>query len=245
MVEAGYRVIRFDNRGVGLSGWVENWEKKAPYALEDMAGDAIAILDELEIQQAHVIGVSMGGMIGQSMAINTSERVSSLTSIMSSGYYEDPELPRLSTSLKLDFARVFLKYGFRQSESKALKLGLAIPYLLKGTGNYTYDDLEILNKNLYELRKRNGYNPKVNKQHTAAISASGSRYDGLKHLTIPTLIVHGSADRLIDIAHGKKCAALIPGADSLWIEGMGHDIPEEYAGRILEAVYRNFEKGKH
>ena len=92
-VDAGYQVIRYDNRGTGMSDWVENWDNAHPYSLADMAEDGVAVLDALGIPKAHIVGVSMGGMIGQELTIHHPDRVASLTSIMSSGYIEDPDLP--------------------------------------------------------------------------------------------------------------------------------------------------------
>lgn len=97
LVNAGYQVIRYDHRGSGMSDWVTNWDSKNPYTLLDMANDAIAVLDELDIKQAHLIGLSMAGMVAQEVAINRSARVASLTLIMTSGYIGDPDIPGLSS----------------------------------------------------------------------------------------------------------------------------------------------------
>ena len=102
-VDAGYRVIRYDNRDVGLSTWVKEYDKNQPYTLEDMAKDGMAVLDDVGIDKAHIVGASMGGMIAQRMAISHSDRVSSLTSIMSSGYMNDPEIAPVSKHFEIGF----------------------------------------------------------------------------------------------------------------------------------------------
>lgn len=110
-VDSGYQVIRYDHRGTGLSDWVGNWNSQNPYSLSDLADDAVAILDSSGIDQAHIIGVSMGGMIAQQLAINHPEKVSTLTSIMSSGYIEDPDLPPISSEVAWKLIKASLKYG--------------------------------------------------------------------------------------------------------------------------------------
>src|SRR5688572_2451881 len=96
-VDAGHQVIRYDHRGTGMSDRVENWDRKNPYSVADMAGDAVAVLDALKIQKAHLVGLSMGGMIAQEVAPNHPDRVASLTLMMTSGYIGDPDLPGLTS----------------------------------------------------------------------------------------------------------------------------------------------------
>ena len=104
-VDAGYQVIRYDHRGTGMSDRVENWDRKNPYSVADMAGDAVAVLDALKIQKAHLVGLSMGGMIAQEVATNHPDRVASLTLMMTSGYVGDPDLPGLTSRYFLDYHR--------------------------------------------------------------------------------------------------------------------------------------------
>lgn len=240
MLEAGYAVIRYDNRGLGMSDWMKNWDKKNPYLLTDMAKDGIAILDKLGIEKAHVVGMSMGGMIGQTMAIEHPERVASLTSIMSTGNYHDPALTAVPSGFKRDFARIILRYTIiNRGEINAMKAHLMAWKLLKGTG-YPLDKKNILQKALYELRKRKGYNPKVGFQHEAAIVNSGSRYEQLGQITAPTLVIHGKADPLILFEHAEKYAPMIPNATTLFIEGMGHDMPRVHNDAICGAMIKLF-----
>lgn len=242
LVDSGYQVIRCDHRGTGMSDWVKNWDKNNPYSLSDMADDAIAVLNSLGIQKAHIIGISMGGMIAQELAIKQPERVLTLTSIMSSGYIEDPELPKISSEIAWELIKTALKYGIVGGEKNMIKLNIASRIILRGNANYDLNMKEIAEQVLYTIRKRKGYNPDVSKQHQAAVSKSGSRYAELKQLNITTLIIHGKSDPFIPIEHGKKCAELIPNADSLWLDNMGHDIPENLTDTIVRKMITNFKR---
>ncbi len=246
LLDAGYRVIRYDNRGVGQSDWMENWgEENQKYDLKEMAMDGIAVLDHLGIQQAHIMGASMGGMICQTMAINFPSRVLSLTSIMSTGFYYDKKL----TDIPKPFALKLVKLIFRHKKTMdkletKLKFQYGIRQILMGKGDYELDAKTTLQQFYYEIKNRNGYNPKAEKQHGYAIKKSGSRYDDLKKLDIPSLIVHGSDDTLILVSHAKKYGPMIPNSTSLILEGMGHDIPEKYTPGIIEALFKLYEKAE-
>jgi pimeloyl-ACP methyl ester carboxylesterase len=242
LTDAGYQVIRCDHRGTGMSDWVENWDKNNPYSLSDMADDGIAVLNSLEIQKAHIIGISMGGMIAQELAINHPERVLTLTSIMSSGYIEDPELPKISSSIAWEPIKTALKYGIVGGEKNMINLNVASRIILRGNADYELNIKEISEYVLYNIRKRKGYNSGVSKQHQAAVRLSGSRYAELKLLDIPTLIIHGKLDPFIPIEHGKKCALLISNADSLWLDNMGHDIPENLSDTVVAKMLTNFKR---
>lgn len=240
-VDSGYQVIRYDHRGTGMSDWLEDWDSDNPYSLKDMAGDGIAVLNAIGIEKAHVIGISMGGMIAQEFAIEHTDRVKSLTSMMSSGYVEDPELPAISGKIAKELIKVSLKYGIAGGDENMIKLHLASRIILMGNATYDLNIKELSEHVLYSIKKRRGYNPNVSKQHQAAVLLSGSRYKKLKALSVPTLIVHGKSDPFIPIAHGKKCASFIPNADTLWIDNMGHDIPDELIETISKRTITNFE----
>lgn len=242
LTDSGYQVIRYDHRGTGMSDWVKNWDKKNPYSLSDMADEGIAVLNSLGIQKAHIIGVSMGGMIAQELAINHPDRVLTLTSMMSSGYIEDPGLPKISASIAWELIKTAMKYGIIGGEKNMIKLNIASRIILRGDAKYDLNTKEISEYVLYNIRKRRGYNPNVSKQHQAAVRLSGSRYAELKLLDMPTLIIHGKSDPFIPIEHGKKCAALIPDADSLWLDNMGHDIPEILTDTIVGRMIANFKR---
>lgn len=240
--KAGYRVVRYDHRGTGMSDWLQDWSEDNPYTLDDMSGDGFAILDELNVKSAHLIGVSMGGMIAQTMAIRNPERVLSLTSVMSSGYIEDPELPSINMSTIYDLVLLGLKYLFIGGESNTIKLTLSARLILRAGFDTDIDVKDEAERTLYNLRKRKGLNYNVTPQHLKAVSISGSRYDGLKNLNVPALIIHGKADPMIPFVHGQKCAELIPNADSLWIEDMGHDISPGISSIIVEAVLNKYSR---
>lgn len=236
-VDAGYRVIRYDNRDIGMSSWIENWDKNHPYTLEDMAEDGIAVLDAAKIDEAHIIGVSMGGMIAQRMAISHSKRVSSLTSIMSSGYMADPEIEPIPKTFTGQFTKLGLRYLLYNTEENSSKFFIGIQEILKGSGPYQIKTKEIAQRTLYELRNRKGFNQKAINQQAMAIEASGSRLDELGTITSPTLVIHGKSDPLVSIAHSQKYAPLIPNAEVLYIDGMGHDIPDLYMAQVHNAIF--------
>lgn len=239
-VESGYQVIRYDHRGTGMSDWVENWSSQNPYSLSDLADDAVAILESTGTEKAHIIGVSMGGMIAQQLAIDHPDRVSTLTSIMSSGYIEDPELPPISSEVAWELIKVSLKYGLIGGEKNMIKLHLASRIILMGEASYDLNIKEIAQQVLYNIRVRKGYNYNVSQQHQAAVRQSGSRYHHLKTLDFPTLIIHGKSDPFIPIEHGIKCAAVIPDAESFWVDNMGHDIPENLADSLTVKIITHF-----
>lgn len=243
LLNEGYQVIRYDNRGLGRSDWMKGWTQETAYSLEDMAKDGIAILDKEQIEKAHIIGASMGGMIAQRMAISHSDRVASLTSIMSTGYMLDPEIGEVPEFFQKGLTKLALKYAWNGSDEGMAKMGVCIPNMLRGSGNYTNNYKAIAQRSLYEVNKRKGFNTKVGDQHGMAILKSGSRLEELTKLSVPTLVVHGTDDPLVIPAHGKKYAPLIPNAEILWIEGMGHDLPQPYMARIHEACFRAFDKG--
>ena len=239
-VENGYQVIRYDHRGTGMSDWLEDWNTEKPYSLQDMAADGIAVLDTLDISKAHIIGVSMGGMIAQELVIQHPDRAASLTSIMSSGNIFDPELPPISSSVAYDLIKVSLKYGIIGGEKNLVKLHLTSRMILMGNAEHELNVREITDQVLFNIRERKGYNAHASQQHQAAVMASRSRYKHLTKLSLPTLIVHGEADPFIPIAHGRKCASIVPNADSLWVKEMGHDIPDDKIERVANKIIANF-----
>jgi pimeloyl-ACP methyl ester carboxylesterase len=241
-VDSGYQVLRYDHRGTGMSDWVEDWSSKKPYSLADMAEDGISVLNTLGIEKANIIGISMGGMIAQELAINHPDRVISLTSMMSSGYIEAPELPKISSSIAWQLIKTSLKYGILGGEKNMIKLHLSSRIILMGNATYELNIKEIAEQVLYNIRNRNGYNSSVSRQHQSAVFLSGSRYEKLILLSIPTLIVHGKSDPFIPIDHSKKCASIVPNADSLWLDGMGHDIPDNLVDTLSEKIISNFKR---
>jgi pimeloyl-ACP methyl ester carboxylesterase len=243
LAERGFHVIRFDNRDTGLStkirGPVPNVMRllagmpaRVPYLLPDMAGDALGLLDHLEIERAHVVGASMGGMIGQTMAIERPERVLSLASIMSSTGDRRVGTPKLRVwSLMMRrapqdrdayvryFVKVFRMIGspaYRIDEERSRELAAA-----------TYD--------------RSHYPPGTARQ-LAAILASGSRTAALRQLDVPTVVIHGESDPLVPLRAGVATARAISGAELITIPGMGHDLPRELWSTFVNAIAKNAER---
>lgn len=238
LLNAGYQVVRYDHRGTGMSDWMVDYDPENPYSLSDMAHDGLSVMDELHIEKANILGASMGGMIAQQMAIDYPNRTQSLISIMSSGDILDPELPPISADVAIELIMVAIKYGVIGTERNMIKLHIASRSMLMGAATHTLDVKEISENVLYNIRKRKGYNANVSKQHQEAVAASGPRYKALKNLRIPCLIIHGVSDPFIPIEHGRKCAGLISNADSMWVDNMGHDIPDIFVPRVADKIIR-------
>jgi pimeloyl-ACP methyl ester carboxylesterase len=239
-------VIRFDNRDVGLStqfdeagvpniaalrAALERGEAvQVPYLMRDMAADAVGLLDALEIDSAHVVGLSMGGYIAQAMAIHYPERVSTLTSIMSST--NAPGLPPpteeawalLSERAPIERA-AYIEYRLRHRR------------VLSGSA-YPIDEARA--REHAGRRFDRGSNPAGFARQLAAIIASGSTREALQSVTVPTLVVHGNADPLVPVEGGIDTARSIPGAELLIIGGMGHDWrPPALWPQLIDAIVRH------
>jgi pimeloyl-ACP methyl ester carboxylesterase len=224
----GYSVVRYDNRDVGLSSKLDG----VHYALRDMSDDAIAVLDAVGADRAHVMGCSMGGMIVQRLAIDHPERVVSLTSVMSRtgepGYGESREdaLAFLMTPPPSERAA----YVERQVEARRVY----------GSKPEWLDEDDI--------RRRAGaaydrcFCPAGIGRQMAAVGRDGSRVEQLMRLQLPALVIHGSRDTLIDPSGGRQTAELIPGARYVEIEGMGHDYPRAVWNQWV-AVWSDFARG--
>ena len=244
LVDAGYKVIRFDYRGTGLSDWDKNW-KDNPYSLADLANDAAVILDNEGVEQAHIVGISMGGMVAQEFAINHPDKLSTLTLMMSSGNIVDPSLPSISQSVTVELITAAVKYGVLPTERNTVKLHTAARVILRGDAEYDIDVTEIAQQVLYNLRHRNGYNSQASQQHQEAVFRSGSRFSKLRNLDVPSLIIHGINDPFIPIEHSKKLAAAIPNSKTEWYDNMGHDIPPTLIETITSALILNFESSQN
>jgi pimeloyl-ACP methyl ester carboxylesterase len=227
-----------------MSDWVTNWDRKNPYTLLDLANDAIAVLDKLDIKQAHLIGLSMGGMVAQEVAINHSTRVASLTLIMTSGYIGDPDIPGLSSRYfwsSLIKGLPLLKYRLIGGEKNLIKEVIA--KTITATGYEGLDIKEIAELVLFDIRKRRGINLKALFQHQTAISISGSRFERLKTLSMPTLVIHGTEDQVNPIEHGKKLVDVIPNSKGLWLDGVGHLFPVPDMEALLTKITAHLEAG--
>ena len=230
--QAGYRVIRFDNRDIGLSQdmahlpapnllWFMLQQKlgfqpQAPYSIQDMANDALGVLDHLHINQAHLVGVSMGGMMGQRICLTAPERALSLTSIMSSSGAKG--LPGPTPAMRRVLFTPPAKAGTQAAHQHALRFvqALAGPGFAHPEGSQQ----QLVNDSL----KRSSRPMGAYRQMLAAM-ADRERAGLLARITTPTLVIHGKADPLVPYACGEDTARRIPNAKLHGIEGMGHDMP--------------------
>lgn len=241
LTNSGYRVIRYDHRGTGLTTSREGWDRKNPYSLKDMTADPIAILDSLKIRKAHFVGVSMGGMIAQEVAIKYPERTASLTSIMSSANVFDTLLPPISDEIIPEMISAVVKYGVLGGEKGKIKLQVVHKRILMGEATGEINVKSIAEVARYNVEKRTGYHFISGRHHQAAIENSGSRYQGLRKINIPVLVIHGEQDPVIPIAHGKKMVSIISNADSLWLKNMGHDLPDALMSTICAKIIAHIE----
>jgi pimeloyl-ACP methyl ester carboxylesterase len=221
-VAAGFFVIRFDNRDVGLSTRMEG---RPQYSLSDMAGDALAVLDDAGVRRAHVMGVSMGGMIVQRLAIDHPDRLLSMTSVMSTTGDADVGQPTPE-------AMAALTTPAPQDRDGAIAQYVANNRVYGSPAQF---DEARLRANAAAAYDRAHYPEGVRRQFLAA-GTDGSRTDALRSVTVPALVLHGDCDRLIDISGGRRTAEAIPGARLVVLEGMGHDYPPYYWGRIVSEM---------
>jgi pimeloyl-ACP methyl ester carboxylesterase len=237
LVDAGFYVIRFDNRDVGLSTHLRDGgmpslqrlfsEPKAvaAYTLEDMADDAVALLDGLDIPSADVVGASMGGMIAQVMASRHPERVRSLTSIMST--------PSPWIGPPTQEAAAVLVAPAAKTREAAVERAVET-YRVIGSPGYPLDEDEL--RRIAGIGYDRGYDPAGVIRQLAAIHASGDRTEALRTITAPTVVLHGEADPLVQVAGGQATAAAIPGATLVTYPGMGHNTPRELWGDFVKQI---------
>lgn len=227
-VARGLRVVRFDNRDVGLSSKFDDAPVDATgttYNLSDMADDAIAVLDAIAVEQAHVMGLSMGGMIVQVLAIEHSHRLLSMTSVMSRtgepGYGEStPEAFALLTAPPATD---------RESSIANHIAGLRV------WGSPEFADEARWRRDAERAFDRS-FHPSGTARQYRAVVGSAPRADRLRHVTTPSLVMHGDCDTLIDISGGVRTAELIPGAQFQAIEGLGHDYPPQLWNRWVDLI---------
>lgn len=241
----GFYVVRFDNRDIGRSTWLDaepvpnlfalvhaqrrGIPFRVPYLIPDLAEDALALLEALGIASAHVVGVSMGGMIAQSMALQAPGRVRTLTSVMSHTGERDLPHPHWRAS-----AAMFVRSP--ATREHAIRRGTLVWRIL--TGPRTAVDAERTRTHI-GLAYDRGRNPPGTARQLAAILASPSRAEGLRALRVPTLVVHGDADPLVPIEGGRRTASAIPGAEMEVVEGMGHALAPPHWDRIIGRIARH------
>ncbi len=239
LLDSGYDIIRYDNRDVGLSDWIDDWGPGQYYSLSDMTADGIAALDACRVRQAHIIGASMGGMIAQTMAIEHPDRCLSLCSIMSTGHFYDKSTPGVPLSMRLGLLKIMWRYVLLPSERNECMAQLTIWRMLRGKGTYSVNREEIIHRTLFEIRERGGFNKKSTRHHGVAIAKSGSRLESLPEVQLPTLVLHGTNDPLVLIQHAEQYAPLIPNAKTHYIKGMGHDLPKHFAEEINATILKH------
>ncbi|UZE48757.1 alpha/beta fold hydrolase [Rhodopseudomonas sp. P2A-2r] len=241
----GYRVIRFDNRDAGLSthfpdcpapdfatlaaALAQGRRPNVPYTLHDMAADTVGLLDALAISRAHLVGRSMGGMIAQLVASDHAQRVRSLTSIMSST--GNPALPPAAPDIMAMLTRP-APNPFAD-EAGFLAHGLGFARCIAGPGHPFDTDTH---RALILAETIRAYNPAGFGRQIAAIGASGDIRSRLAQITAPTLVIHGTHDRLVPPACGEDTAANIAGAELMPIAGMGHDLPPPVYREVIDAI---------
>jgi pimeloyl-ACP methyl ester carboxylesterase len=241
LADRGFHVIRFDNRDVGHSTSLDHAKpptrgeiirrrpKAAAYDLSDMAADAVGLLDHLEIDAAHVVGASMGGMIAQLVAAERPDRVLSLVSIMSntgSMWNGQPAL-RLYPFLLRPPPR----------EKDAYLDAMVLLFNAIGSSGFERDEQEL--RELAGLMYDRGINHHGTERQLAAILSTGDRKDALKRIKAPTLVIHGRSDRLVRHSGGRATARAIPGARLDLVPGMGHDLPRQVWDRIIDGIAEN------
>ena len=254
LVSRGYRVIRFDNRDIGLStkfdqAGLPDWaaigkalaERKTPslpYTLDDMANDAVGLLDALGIKKAHIVGISMGGMIAQRVAYAHPEHTLSLTSIMAGG--STPTFPLVA---KPELVGKIPAPGAAADTAAYIKREVQSMKILAGPV-YPITEAQALERARQAVNL--AYYPDgLHRQGAASVAGfyAGGQ-DKLKTINVPTLVIHGTEDPIVVVDAGRDVAASIPGAVFQLIDGMGHDLPEPLTERLANLIVDNAEKYK-
>jgi pimeloyl-ACP methyl ester carboxylesterase len=245
LAEAGFHVVRFDNRDTGRSSRLDGRVTRGqlvktflgrggrpPYTLNDLAADAFGLMEHLGWDSAHIAGVSMGGMIVQTMAVDQPRRVRSLTSIMSTlgkrsvGWQHPSLIPAL--------------IGPRAAGREAYVASSAKMWQMIGSPRYPQDDAKV------RARAEETYDRGVSAsgvmRQMLAILNQPDRSRALASLRIPAAVVHGTADKMVHVSGGRATARAIPGAELLVIDGMGHDIPSDLFETLTEVIRRTADR---
>jgi len=244
LVAAGFRAVLFDNRDVGQSQRIEGeplgsalwaigkvfmgFPVKGVYTIEDMAEDAAGLLAALGIPKAHVVGMSMGGMIAQSLASRHPARVASLTSIMSTSGH-----PRASVGSPKAL-RAILQLPPDPKDLGAVARHLEHVLRVIGSERFPPDDAEL--KAVCRRVAERGLDPQGATRQLFAILASGDRRESLKHINAPTLVIHGSDDPLLPVEGSRDVARHVPGAELWVVDGMAHDLPGPLVPALVERI---------
>jgi pimeloyl-ACP methyl ester carboxylesterase len=240
LASRGFRVIRFDNRDVGRSSILRDarvptrWQLAlrhpagAAYTLEAMADDAAGLLDGLGIDEAHVVGASMGGMIAQLIAIRHPDRVLSLVSIMSTTGNRRVGRPDPRVALRMLRPAARTREAYIEDHLQT--------YRLIGSRGYDFEE-EYRRERAGRLYGR-GIHPAGAARQMAAIVTAKDRTAQLRQIRVPTTVIHGARDPLVNVSGGQATAAAIPGAELVILPGMGHDLPRALWPRIIDAIVR-------
>jgi pimeloyl-ACP methyl ester carboxylesterase len=243
IIDAGFRVIRMDNRDAGFSEHLDGvrvnvmrvvetleagGEPEVPYLLSDMADDIAGLLDALEIDRAHIVGSSMGGMIAQTFAIRHPDRIRTLTSIMSTT--GNPDVGQATPEMQL---ALFTP----PPADREAAIESTIEYNRTAWADY-FD--EARSRETAAMNLDRVVYPQGTGRQFAALLASGDRTPELKKIAVPTLVIHGEKDPLIDISGGVATAEAIPGADYWVMKGAGHDLPPELFDELTRRLIAHF-----
>lgn len=240
--QAGFRVIRFDNRDAGLSSHFDHagvpnvlWQgfkthfglpSQPAYGVLDMAKDALGVMDALQLKRAHVMGISMGGMIAQRLALLAPHRVASLCSIMSSSGAPDLPLP--------DAKVLQMLLGKPTRPGLPAAIDHTVEFLMAVSSPAFPPDVGLL-RALVTTSMQRSYRPDGIARQMHAVMTDTERANLLRQITAPTLVIHGKADPLVPYACGEDTARRIPGARLLGVDGMGHDLPPPVVQSIIAA----------
>jgi pimeloyl-ACP methyl ester carboxylesterase len=242
----GFWVIRYDNRDVGRSTILreapvpKRWQlalrdpKGAPYSLDQMADDAAGLLDHLQVPAAHVVGASMGGMVAQALTIRHPDRVLSLVSIMSTTGARRVGRPRPQLALRM-LRRVGRdRDGYIRDHLQT--------YREIGSPAYSFD--EVARRELAGRMFDRGIHPAGSARQMAAIVTAADRTDQLRQVNVPTTVIHGAADPLVNVSGGRATAEAIPDARLVILPGMGHDLPRDLWPQIADTIVANTERSR-
>ncbi|HEX8054229.1 MAG TPA: alpha/beta hydrolase [Thermoleophilaceae bacterium] len=241
LAERGFFVTRYDNRDMGRSTRFDHVPpprtqelltrrpRQLAYTLADMADDAAGLIEELGFESAHIVGASMGGMIGQILAINHPERVRSFTSIMSTTGSRFVGQPAAAVY-------PFFMKPIPKSKDAYIERGLQLWNVI-GSPGFERDEEEL--RSVLSRTYERGLSPAGTMRQLAAIAAAGNRANDLKRITAPTLVIHGTKDKMIRVSGGKATARAIPGARLELIDGMGHDLPRGVWPRVIDGIEQN------
>lgn len=222
----GFRVVRFDNRDIGASTHVPGRSLR-PYTLDDLAADAVGLLDVLEVPAAHLVGMSMGAMVAQLVTIAAPERVLSLTCIASTTGSRSAGLPRPA---------LLRRIPLRRNVSDRDQAGELFSRIVQAIGSPAFP---IDPAHLRDLGARSydrGHHPLGSLRQLVAVVRAGDRTSALRRVRVPTLVVHGDADPLVRVSGGRAVAAAVPGARLVTVRGLGHDLPPQIWPLLVEEI---------